>query len=314
MDKLKEMLLMDPCYEQHIVSIKNIYEEYLYSMLVPAIYEGFQSLYKKAYEIEEKFIIASKKNPDIENPGILTIFKTLIKEIPNLNNHKIRNETDRIKSSTKSADIFDDLIKAVIKSNIILLTYNIDYKRKDLLKSKYHENIIIYDFIHSCYIQSARNFFDYTELFYHNFEPVIINQNKRTCHKIIKNAICEAIRLMLPMKEILLDYLTQKYEQKDIVPNQMYYNSIGGNPNDNSMINPMNNHNHNHNIIPSLGITKDEFVEVNKLVGRDLRQYRDDNNSILEESENYDYDRDEDEYDENEDDNNNNFSIIKIHY
>src|SRR2546426_588199 len=128
MDKLKELLAMDPCYEQHIVSIKETYEEYLFSILIPAIYDGFRSLYKRSYVSEEKFIIAAKSNPEIENPGILVIFQILIKEIPNLNTHIIRNETDRIKSSTKSANLFDDLVKAVCKSNIILLTYNIDHQ------------------------------------------------------------------------------------------------------------------------------------------------------------------------------------------
>jgi hypothetical protein len=228
MDKLKEMILMDPCYEQHIVSIRDIYEEYLFSILIPALYEGFQSMYKEADKIETKYIKASKRNPDIENPGILIIFQTLIRDIPNLNSHKIRAETDRIKSSTKAADIFDDLIKAVCKSNIILTTYNIDHKRKTLLQTKYHENIIIHDFIHSCYIQSAKQFHIQPELFYHKFEPIIINQNKRACYAIIKDAIKSAIKLMLPMKEILLDYITHKYEQKDrIVYNPHTQQNVG---------------------------------------------------------------------------------------
>src|SRR5579872_7448832 len=128
MDKLKDMLMMDPCYEQHIVSIKDIYEKHLFSILIPAIYEGYLSLYKRAYVLEKKYIIASKKNPNIENPGILVIFQTFVCDIPNLNNMRIRMETDRIKSSSKSAELFDDLVRAVCKANIILLTYNVDHK------------------------------------------------------------------------------------------------------------------------------------------------------------------------------------------
>ena len=173
MDKLKDLLQMDPCYEQHIVSIKDIYEEHLFSILVPGIYEGFQSLYKRAYISEEKYIIASKKNPNIENPGILVLFQSMIKGVPDLNTHKIRHETDRIKSSTKSANIFDDLVRAVCKANIILLTYNIDHKRKDLLQSKFHESIPIHDFVHDCYIYAARNFYGCPELFYHKQEPIV---------------------------------------------------------------------------------------------------------------------------------------------
>lgn len=298
MDKLKEMLLMDPCYEQHIVSIKDIYEDDLFSILVPAMYEGFQSLYKRADQIERKFIVASKRNPDIENPGILIIFQTLIKEIPNLNTHKIRAETDRIKSSTKSADIFDDLVKAVCKSNIVLLTYNIDHKRKTLLQTKYHENIIIHDFIHSCYIQCAKKFYIQPELFYHKQDAILINQNKRTCYALIKDSVKTAIRLMLPMKDILLEYITHKYEQKDrviynpythqhagTIPNGLIPNGLIPNPNLGSV---------QFNRVPGVNtqnmsnlLTQEEFVDVNQMIDRDTGiNGNNDGDSMLED--NYD--------------------------
>lgn len=215
MDKLKELLMIDPCYEQHIVSIKELYEQYLFSILIPAIYEGFQTTYNKSYEFEQKTINAAKQNPHIANCGILVFFQKCIKDIPNLSVHRIRTETERIKTSTKTSDILDDLIKAVCKSNIILLTYNVDHKRNELLQTKYHENIIIHDFIHNCYIHSAKIFYNNCELFYHINEPQVINQNKRTCYKIITKAIKESIRIMLPMKEILLEYTRQPYKQKE---------------------------------------------------------------------------------------------------
>lgn len=273
MDKLKELLMMDPCYEQHIVSIKKVYEDSLFDILIPAIYEGFQSLYKRAYDVEKKFIDASKRNPDVENPGILIIFQTLIKEIPNLNTHKIRNETDRIKSSTKSADIFDDLVKAVCKANIILLTYNIDHKRHTLLKTKYHETVVIHDFIHTCYIQCAKRFYRQPELFYHNLDPASINSNKTICENLIKQSIEAAIRVMLPMKEILLEYVTQKYEQKEnhfknpyihtgYPPGYPGYNAPGG-----------GQRGHMHDM-------HDEYMDVNNILDRDLGHYS--NKSLLE--------------------------------
>lgn len=265
MDKLKEMLMLDPCYEQHIVSIKNAYENYLFDILIPAIYEGFKSLYNHAQDLEQKYIAVSKKNPDVVNPGILVLFQTLIKDLPNLNKHKIRIETDRIKTSSKTADNFDYLVKAVCKANIIFYTYNIDHKRKDLLKTKYHESVIVYDFVHSCYIQCARTLFGCVELFYHKYEPIVLNENKRKCFKLIKKAIEEAIRIMLPMREIIVDYVEQDYRQKDKVPVNQYcpscstyhnYHMTVTNPNLNSNLNLfthdtqfINDHNiSNHNI------------------------------------------------------------------
>jgi hypothetical protein len=287
MDKLKDLLQMDPCYEQHIVSIKDTYEEHLFSILVPGIYEGFQSLYKRAYISEEKHIIASKKNPNIENPGILVLFQRMIKGVPDLNTHKIRHETDRIKSSTKSANIFDDLVRAVCKANIILLTYNIDHKRKDLLQSKFHESIPIHDFVHDCYIYTARSFYGCPELFYHKQEPIVLNQNKRSCFSIIKDSIKEAIRMMLPMKEILIEYITHKYEQKAST-NPFKYN---GNPSTPVLYNGQFNGQFNGQnypgtgtgtAMPMHGMNQEEYMNVNQMVQRDLSKYQDENASLLE--------------------------------
>lgn len=315
MDKLKELLLMDPCYEQHIVSIKDIYEEYLFSLLIPALYEGFQSLYKRSYELEQKYIATSKRNPDIENPGILAIFQTLIREIPNLNNHKIRIETDRIKSSSKSAEVFDDLVRAICKANIILLTYNVDHKRKTLLQTNYHENIIIYDFVHSCYIHSARVFFGCSELFFHKYETIVLNQNKRTCFKIIKDAIKEAIRLMLPMKEILLEYNKQKYEQKE----KNYFMPNASNVHQQILNYPGNVYPHQSagvKIKLPPGVSHEEYIDMNKFVDNEINQYRNSEHSLLEESNN---DNASDElvengfgsnYDELRKENNKDFSLL----
>ena len=57
-------------------------------------------------------------------------------------------------------------------------------------------------------------FFTCSNLFYHKFEEQILNQNKLTIYSIIEKGIKEAIRNALPMKEILLNYNTQKYERK----------------------------------------------------------------------------------------------------
>jgi hypothetical protein len=215
MDQLKEMLKQDPCYEQHIVAIRTIYEEYLFGLLAPFIFEGFMSMYKDSLKIEGLYATASTKNPNIKNPGVFSLFRKALRNIPDLNAHQIKKETDRIRAGSKASDIFDDLIRAVIRSNIILLTYNVDHRRKDLIESKYHENIIIHDFVHTCYIQASKIFHRCPELFGHEFEPIELNKNKRECIAHITEAIKQAIRMALPMKEILLEYLTQKYEQKD---------------------------------------------------------------------------------------------------
>lgn len=203
MDKLRELIKADPCYEQHIVSIKNLYESYLLGILVPIIYEGFTSMYNK-----------SQKIPTKKNIDCLIIFQKILRDLPNLNVHKIRRETERIKTASRIPDIFDDLIRATVKSNIVLLTYNIDNKRRYLVDSRYHENIIIHDFIHDCYIKAAAAFHKTPELFSQETDVSITNKNKTKCIAIIQEAVKSAILATLPMKEILVEYLC-KYEQKE---------------------------------------------------------------------------------------------------
>ncbi len=51
------------------------------------------------------------------------------------------------------------------------------------------------------------------ELFLHDICATEINKNKHKCKQIINDAVRTSVRLMLPMKEILLKYLTQRYDK-----------------------------------------------------------------------------------------------------
>lgn len=277
MDELRQFITKQPCYEQHIIEIKKIYESRLISILVPGIYDGFRSLYNISEQFEKKFEEQSKIKSDVERMSVLVIFQKLISNLPNLSVHKIKSETDRIKTSTRSADIFDDLLKAVIKANITLLTYNVDQKRKELLQTRYHESIIAHDFVHSCYIESARSFYSRPELFWKGHNEITINQNKRLCYEIIEKSIRESINTALPMKEILSEYLNNPYEMKSDI--RIYV--IGD-------ANPKNINLDDHDVskypenLPSnqqiagfadgVHITRDdpEFVDAEKIINRDL--------------------------------------------
>lgn len=198
-------------YERNITEIKQEYTVFLVNVLSPLIYEGIKDLYNAAKNLDEKFEEAKTKKPDISNPGIFKLFQKLLANIPNLNNHRIEKETIRIRDNSKIADIFDDLIRAVVKSNIVLLTYNASNKTCMLVKEKYHENIDIKEFIHKCYIECAKSFYNYPELFYHKYSTLDIQRNKRESIGIIKNAINEAIRKIIPMKLVLEEYLSNDY-------------------------------------------------------------------------------------------------------
>lgn len=198
-------------YERNITDIKQEYTIFLINVLSPLIYEGIKGLYDEAKKTEDKFTEAQKTHQNINNPGVLKLFQKFLLNIQNLNNHHIENETIRIRDNSKIADIFDDLIRAVVKSNIVLLTYNASGKTCTLVKERYHENIDIKEFIHKCYIECAKSFYNYPELFWHKYSTIDIQRNKRESHEIIKKAINEAIRKIIPMKLILEEYLSKDY-------------------------------------------------------------------------------------------------------
>ncbi|AYV78259.1 MAG: hypothetical protein Edafosvirus8_9 [Edafosvirus sp.] len=202
-------------YERNIVEIKSEYTTFLTNIITPLIYEGIKSIYDKASKLNDKFNDKAKSDPNVEVPGILKIFQICLKDISSLNNHEIELEMNRIKEKSKCSDIFDDLIKAVVKSNIVLLTFNASGKHCQLVNDKYHEKIDTKNFIHKCYIECARIFYNNPDLFWHEFTTLDIKRNQRESYELIKIAIAEAIRKMLPIKLILEEYLKNDYIQED---------------------------------------------------------------------------------------------------
>lgn len=198
-------------YERNIADIKAEYTEFLVHILSPLIYEGIKSMYNKSVEQEQKYIQMSKQNVNVKNPGVFKIFQHFLKNIPTLNQNLIESELIRIRDSSKHADIFEKLIKAVIKSNIILLTYNASGKQCRLVNEKIHEKVDCKIFIHKIYIESARQFYNSPELFWHQANTLDIKKNQRECIDIINKSIMIAIKESIPMNDILSEYLKNDY-------------------------------------------------------------------------------------------------------
>ena len=193
-------------YEKNIVEIKNEYTTFLVNVITPLIYEGIKSMYNYAIKVHKKLSQTGQ-----EVPSVLKIFQTCLKDVPTLNSHLLELEVKRIKESSKCSEWFDDLVKAVIKSNIVLLTFNTSCKQSDIVNQKYHEHVSSSDFIHKCYIESARSIYDNPELFWHEYPALEIKRNQRDTYAIIKESIKEAIRKMLPIRSILTEYLQNDY-------------------------------------------------------------------------------------------------------
>lgn len=199
-------------YENNIVEINKVYTNALIKILSPILFEGLVSIYKRS-----KDLFSENENDKIT---LEDIFKICLKDVSNLNNYILTKELDRIKEATKSSGYFDNLLKSVVKSYIILLTYNLSKKECVLIEEKEHEKVDSVKFIHICYIELARNIFrnpksfiDYIEENNINDEDFDDEYNGKYIN-MIENVIQKAIYKILPFEKIVNDYLKSDYVKK----------------------------------------------------------------------------------------------------
>ena len=220
---------MKEFYERNIVEIREEYTTFLINILTPFIYDGLKSIYQKAEEKRKVIIEETRDNPDFNVPSNLKIFQMYLKNIPSWNNHIIEDETSRIRSHSKCGEWLDNLIKAVVKSNIVLLTFNAQDRQCNLTKNNRNYNVSTQDMIHKAYIECARTFYNFPEIFLEGgLDALDIKRNRRETMKLIGEGVKESIRKLLPIKLILEEFLQNDYllEDDDEVDNLISENQM----------------------------------------------------------------------------------------
>lgn len=177
----------------YLVETKKEYTTQLINIISPFIFDGIQSLYDEALKV-------SKDNEELK------IFQSFLKKIPGWNPLILESETKRILKESDCEDLLEQLLQAVIKSNIMVLT-NTPPELKHSIKLP--KDIDFQRFIHHAYIETAKAIYENPYLFYHKFSVCDIKKNQRDAREIIKSCICEAIRKLLPLQYILNQYLQE---------------------------------------------------------------------------------------------------------
>jgi hypothetical protein len=173
----------------YLQEIKKEYTIQLINMLTPPIYEGINSMYAEVKKIAA--------------PGQeLKVFQGFLQEIPSWPEDVKEIEAKRIKTVVVNSDIIDDLIKAVIQSNILLLTAT-DLSEKHKILKEFNLSLNYTKFIHNIYVEVAKVFYNYPFLFYDKVPALDHKKNQLKAHKLIKESIEEGIRKMLPLQLIL---------------------------------------------------------------------------------------------------------------
>ena len=170
-----------------LVSARDEYIQQLKCILIPLIYQGFNSIYEDAVKITN-----GKK--------VIYKFQELLKEIPNWNQTILHEESKRIK---KKCTYIMDIVTAIFVTNVKILASVRLKGSKDDIRVKIPTSDI---FIHGIYIESAQQIFYDPFLFYHK-KNEFIQKNKQIVRDIISISIDETIRRMLPFDDILQKYL-----------------------------------------------------------------------------------------------------------
>jgi hypothetical protein len=186
------------------VETKYEYTTQLVNVLTPLVYEGLTSIYTEALKVSNGA------------DNILKVFQSFLRRIPKWNPEMIKQESDRIMTNSKSFAWLSDLVKATLKANMIVLTYNPNLKMQNKIDPKYYKEIKLEDFIHKVYIECARELWNNPYLMYHQYAPIELKRNQRDTILLIKDAIKEAIRKLLPLKEILEIYLGDELEPSNM--------------------------------------------------------------------------------------------------
>jgi|SaaInlStandDraft_6_1057023.scaffolds.fasta_scaffold19939_3 hypothetical protein len=207
---------MSYSFEKTITDAKDIYTNYLVQSMSPVIYRGLKHIYNHAIKFEEETIKQSQINPEVKNQGVIKIFQDLLQGLSTWSDVMTEQETQRMRTESRCSDIFDDLIKSVVKSYIVTLTYTIGGQRQQIIEDRLHEKIESKFFVHSCYLECADIFIAHPTLFHHNFESQVLKENERKIYQLIKYGIKNAIPRVLPMRKILTEFLSNDYIEKPI--------------------------------------------------------------------------------------------------
>ena len=180
---------MDNVEIKNLSEAKKEYTQQLVNLLKNDIYKGLNTLYQSVKD----------------NENYLEQFQVKLREIPKWNQDIIDQKYQDFITNT-GCDWLDELLQAVFISNTAILTTvksrNNNHSKIDLTIPKCSR------FLHKCYIESAREIFKNPYLYLNDLDYKETQKNMRETLELISLSIENSIRNLLPMKDILRQYLT----------------------------------------------------------------------------------------------------------
>lgn len=178
---------------------KGEYTKQLCQYMLPALQQYFLDMLEDA------------KQKEADSKKILLMFQQLFEGVPDWNTEKVQRETAALATAT-NCDYLEELLTAVfIAHTKVLSAIRLSSRQKKL-----HITIPKLDhFLHRTLIECARLMWSNTYLFSTNAPSMERQRNLRQIEMILHDGIQQAIRGMLPVKNILREYLREDDDEEE---------------------------------------------------------------------------------------------------
>lgn len=194
---------MDDFNAKTLHEAKNEWIVRLLNLLTPLIIEGFRSIFNESYKL-------CKDNKEMDK--YLMTFQNFITRIPKWNSVIVDNERERIVEKSRCTYL-EELVTCVHIIQLKLLTaMRVGRKQRkiDIQIPK------LGDFIHKCYIQTAKKIYTNVYLFDVSVAPMQQQKNARELEMLVRECIMNTVRDSIPVETILRAYMDETVED-DVV-------------------------------------------------------------------------------------------------
>lgn len=175
-----------------LIMAKNEYMAYMVSILMRGLTEGLIAQHEAAISQSPNYV------------SEIDTYQRVLRQTKLWNSTIISKETDRILGGNRS--IFPNLLAAIYVSQVKILASVRINKGASTVQITIPSNE---SFIHAVYIECARILFNNPLLIYigKNLSPQKVCERNTNLRQVVSDGIWEAVRTMLPVKDILFEYL-----------------------------------------------------------------------------------------------------------
>jgi hypothetical protein len=181
---------------------KDEYTKQLVLYLTPAIFTFFMKVFKQALE-----------DSTISGRSPLVRFQEFIRAVPEWNIDKVVRETASVIGDSK-CDYLEELLSAVFIAHTKVLTAIRPNSGKNMKVQIVVPKLDHY--VHRALSDCSRILYKWTYLFQHDLSPIEKQKNYRAIEIQISEGILQAIRGLLPVKNILKDCLAKDAEEPEV--------------------------------------------------------------------------------------------------